>query len=77
MADGDEDSEYIDRIQHLDVKINKLEFDFKVPHLNNIEVLGNIAAKEANPYFEPRGQMTPEAAMKEFTREASSLRPND
>jgi hypothetical protein len=77
MADGDDDSEYIDRIQHLDIKIGKLEFDIKAPATANVEVLGHIAAKEANPYVEPRGQMPADAVMKEFAKEATALRPHD
>lgn len=74
MVGGSEEDEYIDRITHLDIRINALDFDLKMPQAPAPDKLGEIAAKEANVEpinrFKPFATVSKDEFLRAFEKEA-------
>ena len=73
----EDDDDYIDRIQQLDVRIDKLEVEISGPPNVQVEKLGAIAGKEptvnTNEFRQgPYANLTPEQVREQFALEAGS-----
>jgi hypothetical protein len=77
-ADADEDDEYIDRLERLDIRINKLDVDI-VKDRQVSETLGTLAqgipATEEMKRKEHYQGVNEKDFLEQFKKEAGSLRP--
>lgn len=79
VMDGDDDDDYIDNIQHLDIKISELAIEIIKPRTSN-ETIGSVIQQGPMQTEESRGSpysnVNQAAFLEEFSREAGAKTKN-